>query len=116
MESHRLGETLDAAFAQDPIRLPEAEHAFILGVLAANGGETQRSVRYLSRLDSLTYSVGILDSGWGLRSLSYRIRAEQLESMGMVEQARTQAGRFREAWGERAMDPAGHSDQPNQGR
>ena len=76
--------------------LSETSRAFLLGLMASRAEEYALAAELFSRLDSLPSSLGGVDASWGLRTLSYRLRAEAYEAGGDAERAREWEG----LWGD----------------
>jgi tetratricopeptide (TPR) repeat protein len=78
--------------------IAEADRHFVIGVVAGRLGDHRLAIEVFSRLDSLPLSVDMLDTRWGLRCLSYLLRAEQYEALGEPAHAREYYDRFLGAW------------------
>ncbi len=78
--------------------LSDAERHFLLGVVAGRLGDHRMAAAQFSRLDSVPLSLSAFDARWGLRSLSYLLRADQYAASNQLDSARAYYARFGEVW------------------
>ncbi len=76
----------------------QAERAFILGVVATRIGDQGQAGELFARLDSLPLRVDGPDRAWGLRSLSYLMRARAYEANRDTQRAVQSYEHFIGAW------------------
>ncbi len=78
--------------------ISDGSQAFLQGIVAANIGAPAEAAALFTRLDSLPLRLGRLDLGWGLRSLSYLLRARAYEAEGDTGSAVQYYERFIGTW------------------
>ena len=90
----RLGESLD----EFGLRIPTPTDAYLTGVLAQRLTMHDEAIRAFREMDRSQFLLGSMSVEWGIRSLSYLLRARSYEAIGDAQAARTAYERFLTYW------------------
>jgi tetratricopeptide (TPR) repeat protein/tRNA A-37 threonylcarbamoyl transferase component Bud32 len=89
---------LDSSLVTETRFLGQASRSFLHGLVAARTGDHSRAVELFTRIDSIPATLVAYDGSWGLRPLSYALRADSYVALGDTAAAIDYYERFIGMW------------------
>jgi tetratricopeptide (TPR) repeat protein/TolB-like protein len=89
---------LDSSLVTETLAVSDVARSFLHGVVAARAGDHARAVGLFSRSDSIPLPLVSYSGGWGLRGLSYALRADSYAALGDTSAAIDYYDRFLALW------------------